>query len=91
MALLTISRAISTGIQRNVAISELKHEAKIEDIKLQLAVAKDLRLNDHARKHTEATIAHATWYSGLQPAQQEQFGKSIALLQSVLTSAPTSE
>ena len=90
MALLTISNAISAGIQRNVAISELKHEAKIEEIKLQLAVAKDLRLNEHAKRHTEATIAHATWYSGLQPAQQEQFGKSIALLQSVLAPAPTS-
>lgn len=90
MALLTISKAISANIQRSVAISELKHEAKVEDIKLQLAVAKDLRLTDHARKHTEATIAHATWYQGLQPAQQEQFGKSLALLNAAINPAPTS-
>lgn len=89
MALLTISKAISASITRSVAMSELKHEAKIEDLKLSLAVAKDLRMNEHARKHTEASIEHATWFNNLQPGQQEQFGKSLTLLQSAINPAPT--
>jgi hypothetical protein len=91
MALLTISRAISTGIQRNVAIGELKHEAKLEDIKLSLAAAKDLRIKDHAKRHTEATIAHATWHQGLNPQQQEQYLRSLELLQSAINPPKPSE
>lgn len=90
MAILTISRAISSGIQRNVQISELKHSAKLDDIKLQLAAAKDLRLKDHAKKHTEATIAHATWYTGLTPEGQAQFQSSIQLLNDALHPTPSS-
>lgn len=89
MALLTISKAVSAKIQRSVAMSELKHEAKIEDLKLQLASAKDLRLNEHARKHTEATIDHAKWFNSLQSEQQAQFGKSLALLQAAIAPAST--
>lgn len=91
MALLTISRAISTGITRNVAIGELKHEAKLEDIKLSLAAAKDLRLKEHAKRHTEATIAHATWHTGLTPQQQAQYAASLQLLQSAISPTPPSE
>lgn len=90
MAILTISRAISSGIQRNVQISELKHSAKLDDIKLQLAAAKDLRLKDHAKKHTEATIAHATWYAGLEAAGQQQFQTSLALLNDAINPTPSS-
>lgn len=91
MALLTISKAVSASITRSVAMSELKHEAKIEDLKLSLASAKDLRIKEHARKHTEATIEHATWFNSLQPAQQDQFSKSLALLNAAIAPAPTSE
>ena len=90
MALLTISRAISAGIQRNVAISEMKHEAKIEDTRLQLASAALTRMDTHARKLTEARIAHATWESQLTGAAKDCYNASLADLQAAIAPAPTS-
>ena len=90
MSLFTITKAVNASIARSVVISELKHTAKIEDITLQLASAKDLRLKDHAKKHTEATQAHATWYNNQTPAGQQQFMDSMSLLQAAITPTPSS-
>jgi len=89
MALLTISRAISSGIQRNVAMSELKHEAKITDLKLQLAAASLVRLDDHSKRLTEARLSHATWLGALSVPEQECFNQSKSDLQAAVSPAPT--
>lgn len=85
MALMTISRAISSGIQRNVQISELKHEAKIEDIKLQLASNALVRLDTHAKRLTEARMSHVTWLNGADEATKQCFETSKSDLQKVIT------
>jgi hypothetical protein len=89
MALLTISRAISTGIQRNVALSELKHEAKIADVKLSLAGQALLRMDNHAKRLTEARMEHATWLNSLDAAQQSIFDTSKADLEAAIAPAST--
>lgn len=89
MALLTISRAISTGIQRNVALSELKHEAKIADVKLNLAGSALLRMDTHAKRLTEARMEHVTWLNQADAATQQCFDQSKADLESAINPAPT--
>lgn len=84
MALMAITTAISAGIQRNVAISEMKHEAKIEDIRLSLASAALTRMDTHAKRLTDARIAHATWVSTLQGPSLECYNASVADLQSAI-------
>jgi hypothetical protein len=91
MALLTISKAISSGIQRNVAVSELKHEAKLADIKLTLASNAITRMDTHAKRLTEARIGHATWLAGLSPAEAACFEQSKADLEAAITPATASE
>lgn len=84
MALMTISRAISTGITNNVAISELKHKAKLADIKLQLGVASKLRIQEHNEKLTNAQSAHSLWFAGLSAEQQVLYNSNKEFLQSIL-------
>lgn len=84
MALLVISKAISDGIKRNVATSELKHTARIDDLKLELATKSMLRLDHHSRKYAEATVAHATWHNGLSEPEQAIFAQCKAALQAAI-------
>lgn len=91
MPIMTISRAISTGIQRNIAVSELKHEAKLADTKLHLASAALTRMDTHAKRLTEARIAHATWEASLSGPAKECYDQSLADLQAAIAPPSASE
>jgi hypothetical protein len=89
MALMTISRAISTGITNNVAIAELKHKAKLADIKLQLGVASKLRVQEHNEKLTNAQTAHSMWHAGLSPAQVQLYNSNKEFLEAIIAEDST--
>ena len=89
MALRTISTALSSGIKRNLAVSELKHEAKLDDLKRELAVAQIQRKSHYGQKLTEARITHATWLSSLNPEGVQCYQQSLADIEAIVTPAPT--
>lgn len=89
MPFTTISRAISTGIQRNVTISELKHEAKVDDIKRELAVQSITRKAVYGRKLTEARIEHAVWQASLSEEGQKTYEASLNDIEAIVNPAPT--
>lgn len=91
MALKSISRALSTGIQRNLAVSELKHEAKLDDLKRELAVATIMRRSHYGQKLTDARITHATWLGSLTPEGQQCYSQSLADIEAIVSPAPPSE
>lgn len=80
MSILTITRAINSGIERSVVVSELKHTEKLAALRESLAIDRDLRIKANAQRHTDATIAHATWHQSLSKGQQEQYAQSLALV-----------
>jgi hypothetical protein len=84
MAISALSRAISLSITNNVAISERKHKAKLDDIKLQLGVAAKLRVQEHNEKLTNAQSAHSMWFAGLSPEQVDLYNSNKEYLQSIL-------
>ena len=90
MSIITITRAINAGITRNVQLSELKHEAKIADTKLTLASAALTRMDSHAKRLTEARVAHATWEAGLTPEVHKCYEASLADLQAAIAPPSTS-
>lgn len=88
MALSAIASAISASVQRNVEASTLKHEDKIQEVRMTLARSAATRLDNHAEKLTKARLDHATWVSTLQGAALECYNSSRAELEAVL-SRPT--
>ena len=90
MAILTISKAISAGIQRNVVVSTLKHEAKVRDLKLTLAGEEILRMDVHTKRLTDARLAHYAYLQGLTPAERTVYDDSMADLVSAITPPQTS-
>ena len=90
MAIFTISKAISTNIKQSVAVSELKHSAKITDLKLTLARKAALRLDDHAKLLTEARMEHVTWLANADATTKQVFETSKADLMSAISAPSTS-
>jgi len=91
MALLTISKAISAGIQRNVAVSTIKHEAKIKDLKLTIAREELLRLDNHSKLLNEARTAHVQYLSTLTPAGLELYNRCKADLEAAIAPPSTED
>ncbi len=91
MALKSISNAISTGIKRNLAVSELKHEAKLDDLKRELAVSSIQRKAIYGQKLTNARIEHATWLSQLTVEGQQCYAQSLADIEAIVSPATPSE
>lgn len=91
MALKSISNAITTGIKRNLAVSELKHEAKLDDLRRELAVASIQRKANYGQRLTEARITHATWLASLTPEGQQCYQQSLADIEAIVSPAPTAE
>lgn len=91
MPFMTISKAISSGIQRNVAISERKHEAKLDTLKRELAVAQLQRAATFGRKLTEARSEHAMWEATLTPEQATVYAQSLLDIEAIVNPAPTKE
>jgi hypothetical protein len=85
-----ISRSISTGIQRSLTVSDLKHEAKIDDLKRELARASITRKTDHGRKLTEARIQHAVWEATLNQEGQQCYQASLADIEAIVNPPATS-
>lgn len=90
MAIFTISKAISTNIKQSVAVSELKHNAKITDLKLTLARKAALRLDEHAKLLTEARMEHVNWLANADETTKSVFETSKADLIAAISGAPTS-
>ena len=88
MAFSTISSALSTTIRRSMQVAELKQEAKIDDLKRELAVAAIQRRAVYGQKLTEARITHATWLSGLTVEGQNCYQQSLDDIEAIVN--PTS-
>lgn len=86
MSLMTISRAISAGVQRNVAVAELKHEAKIADVRHALAANALLRLDEHSARLAKARMAHVKWLEESDEQTKACFEQSKSDLQRALAS-----
>lgn len=86
MALLVISKAISDGVKRNVAASELKHTSRIDDLKHELATKALLRLKHHSRKYAEALNSHQEWLGNLTDAQRDLYTQCEAQLTEAVAS-----
>lgn len=84
MPFMTVSRAISSGIQRNVAVSELKHNAKLDNLKRELAIAQLQRASTYGRKLTEARSEHAMWEATLTPAQAQTYAQSLLDIEAIV-------
>jgi hypothetical protein len=91
MPFMTISKAISSGIQRNVAVSELKHNAKLDTLKRELAIAQLQRASTFGRKLTEARSEHAMWEAGLTPEQVVVYNQSLIDIEAIVNPAKTSD
>lgn len=89
MALAAIASAISAGVQRNVEISTLKHEDKIQEVRMTLARSAATRLDTHAEKLTKARLEHATWVSTLQGAALECYKSSRNELEAIGAHSPS--
>lgn len=87
MSLITITRAINASVNRSVAVSEMKHEARIADVKLNLAAAALTRMDTHARKLTEARVAHSTWLASQSADVQQCYDQSVSDLKAALEPA----
>jgi hypothetical protein len=86
-----IARSVSTGIQRNLTISDLKHEAKIDDLKRELARSTLTRATEHGRKLTEARLQHATWQATLTPEGVQCYQASLADIEAIVNPVTPSE
>ncbi len=84
MAFRTISQALSSGIQRTVAVSELKHNAKLDDLKRELAVSTLQRASHYGQKLTEGRIQHVQWLSGLTPEGQNLYSQSLMDIETIV-------
>lgn len=87
----TISKAISGNVQRSVAISELKHKAKIDDIRRDLAVSQLTRKTHYAEKLLNARTAHATWYAALTEEGKAEYQKAVDDIEAIVNPAPTQD
>lgn len=84
MALRTISQALSSGIQRTVAVSELKHNAKLDDLKRELAVNQLQRASHYGQKLTDARLQHVQWLSNLTQEGQILYSQSLNDIESIV-------
>lgn len=84
MSLITITRAVNASINRSVALSEMKHQARIEDVKLNLASAALTRMDSHAKRLTVARVEHATWLAQQTPDVQQCYEQSLEDLKAAL-------
>lgn len=91
MAFKLLTTATNAAIARNIAVAELKHTARVEDIQLELARKSEMRLAEHARKLTEAKHAHAVWHNNLDEAGKQMFADSLQTLKAVIAPKPDSE
>lgn len=91
MALLTISKAMSASIQRSVAVSTLKHETKIKDLKLTIAREEMLRLDNHTKLLNEARVAHIQYLQGLSPEGRDLYNQCKADLMAAIAPPSTKD
>lgn len=86
MALLSLSNALSASIQRSVAVSELRHEEKIKEVRYELASKALLREDTFSRKLTEARENHAKWLTEGDETRKQLFEGAKADLKAYLAS-----